>query len=185
MKKLFYFLMILVTVSFLATSCDKDEEDQVKTVKLGAQSNTSIPGFYSVSEIKTYTMDQGFQNQSAIDIFCFYEAETGNNIALASPGSNITGIFTGASSVENWTTVNTTRFSATTLTVAQFDAVVETDELIVTAYDTANNYRKAKDLKIDDIYAFKTQAATNGLLKVTEVVQGTDGSVTFEVKVKK
>lgn len=186
MKKLFYFLLVMVTVSLLATSCNKDdEEDTVKTVKLGAQSNTTIPGFYSVSENKTYTMDQGFQNQAAIDIFCFYEAETGNNIALASPGSNITGIFTGSSSVENWTTLNTTRFSATTLTVEQFDAIVETDELIVTAYDTANNYRKAKDLAIDDIYAFKTQAATQGILKVTEVVQGADGSVTFEVKVKK
>ena len=130
-------------------------------------------------------MDEGFQNQGAIDIFCFYEAENGNNIALASPGSNITGIFTGASSVENWTTLNTTRFSSTTLTVAQFDALEETDQLIVNSYDTANNFRKAKDMAIDDIYAFKTQVETYGLLKVTDVAQGSDGSVEFEVKVKK
>ena len=185
MKKVFYFLMMLLTVSFFITACNEDDEPEVKTVKLGAQDNTAIDGFYSVSENKTYTMDEGFQNQGAIDIFCFYEAENGNNIALASPGSNITGIFTGASSVENWTTLNTTRFSSTTLTVAQFDALEETDQLIVNSYDTANNFRKAKDMAIDDIYAFKTQVETYGLLKVTDVAQGSDGSVEFEVKVKK
>jgi hypothetical protein len=185
MKKLFYFLMILATVSFAIVSCEKDEEDQVKKATLGAQDNTMAGGFYSVSENKVYTMDQGFQKQAAIDILCFYELASGNNIALASPGSGITGIFTGASSVENWTTTNTTRFTKTDLTVAEFDALAETDMLIQNSYDTANNFRKAKDLQIDDIYAFKTQAEAYGLFKVTDVVQGADGSVTFEVKVKK
>jgi hypothetical protein len=185
MKKLFYFLMLYLTVSALLISCDKDEEEEVKKATLGAQDNTSTGGFYSVSENKVYTMDQGFQNQGVIDILCFYEQANGNNIAIASPGSGITGIFTGASSVENWTTLNTTRFTKTDLTVAEFDALAETDLLIETSYDTANNFRKAKDLQLDDIYAFKTQAEAYGLFKVTEVVQGTDGSVAFEVKVKK
>jgi hypothetical protein len=167
-------------------SCDNgDDTPVVKKVMIGAQDNTTVGGFYSVSENKVYTQDQAYQNQAAIDIFCFYEASTGNNIAIASPGSNITGIFTGTSSVENWTTKNTTHFNKTTLTVEQFDALAETDQLIETSFDTANNFRKAKDLKIDDIYAFQVEAGTYGLFKVTEVAQDSIGSVSFEVKIKK
>jgi hypothetical protein len=183
MKKIFYFLMVLMTVSFFVTSCDKDDDPEVKNSKLGAQENNVNEGFYSVSGNSVYTMADAAQNQALIDMFCFYEE--GNDIAIASPGTGITGIFTGESAPENWTTQNTTYFTKTTLTPAQFDALAETDELIVGSFDTANAFRKAKKLTADDIYAFKTQAEAYGLFKVTEVTQGTDGSVAYEVKVKK
>lgn len=186
MKKAFYFLLLALSASFLIYSCDNgDDTPVVKKVMIGAQDNTTTGGFYSVSENKVYTMDEAYQKQGVIDIFCFYEAANGNNISIASPGSNITGIFTGSNSVENWTTQNTTHFTKTTLTVEQFDALAETDQLIVTSFDTANNFRKAKDLKIDDIYSFQVEAGTYGLFKVTDVVQDSIGSVSFEVKVKK
>jgi hypothetical protein len=186
MKKAFYFFLLVLAASFVIYSCDNgDDTPEVKKVKIGAQDNTVTGGFYSVAENKVYTMDDAYQNQGAIDIFCFYEAANGNNITIASPGSHITGIFTGTSSVENWTTLNTTHFTKTTLTVEQFDALAETDQLIETSFDTTNNFRKAKDLKIDDIYAFQVEAGTYGIFKVTDVVQDSTGSVTFEVKVKK
>jgi len=185
MKKIFYFLMVFVSVSFFVASCDNEEEPEVKKATLGAQDNTVYGGFYSVSENKVYTMDAASQNPAVIDILCFYEAEGGNNIAIASPGTGIDGIFTGNSAPENWATQNTTYFTKTTLTAVQFDALVETDELIVNSFDTANAFRKAKDMKIDDIYSFKTAAEAYGLFKVTAVVQGADGSVAYEVKVKK
>jgi len=185
MKKVFYFLVSLTIFSFVVISCDKDDEPEAKIVKIGAQDNTVTGGFYSVSENKVYTMDAASANQAAIDILCFYEAEGGNNIAIASPGTNITGIFEGANAPENWTTANTTYFTKTTLTVDQYDALEETDMLIETSFDTANAFRKAKDLKIDDIYAFQVEAGTYCLLKVTEVVQDSTGSVEFEIKVKK
>lgn len=185
MKKVFYFLFVLLTVSFFVSSCNKDDGPTVKTVRIGAQDNTSTGGFYSVSENKVYTQDAASQKQDVIDILCFYEAANGNNIAIASPGSNISGIFEGDSAPANWTTKNTTYFTKTTLTVEQFDALEETDQLIETSYDTANAYRKAKDLKVDDIYAFQVQAGTYCILKVTDVVQDSIGSVEFEIKVKK
>jgi len=49
---------------------------------------------------------------------------------------------------------------------------------------TSSN-KKAKLLKKDDIYAFKNHNGVYGLLKVIEVVQGAEGSVKFEVKLKK
>jgi hypothetical protein len=185
MKKLSYFLLVLLTVSFLVISCNKDDKPEAKIVKIGAQDNSATGGFYSVSENKVYTMDAASQNQGAIDILCFYEAANGNNIAISSPGAGISGIFEGANAPENWTTANTTYFTKTTLTVEQFDALEETDQLIETSYDTANAFRKAKDLKVDDIYAFQVEAGTYCILKVTEVVQDSIGSVEFEIKVKK
>jgi len=185
MKKVFYFLMVLMSVSFFVVSCDKDDEPETKIVKLGAQNNTTTGGFYSVAENKVYMMDDAAQNQDAIDVLCFYETENGNNIAIASPGTNITGIFTGPDAPENWTTANTSYFTKTTLTVEQFDALEETDQLIETSFDTTNAFRKAKDLKVDDIYAFQVEVGTYCILKVTEVVQDSIGSVEFEIKVKK
>lgn len=187
MKKLFYFMLMMTALSVVMTGCDDDEDNpgpQKIIVTLGAQDNAAMPGFYSVAENKTYTQDQGFQNQSAIDIFCFYEAEGGNNIALASPGTGITGIFTGSSSVENWTTTDTTFFYATTLTPDQFNAITTTDDLIETSFNAVDARRKAKDMKINDIYSIKIQSGQYGLLMVTAVTQGADGSVTFELKMK-
>ncbi len=190
MKKFGYLMMILLAGTVIFQGCkDDDETPEVKKVSLGAQDNVNTGGFYSVSENKVYTMENAFNNQGAIDIFCFFEAkkasDAANNIAMASPGSGIDGIFSGSAAPENWTTQNTTFFCATTLTVAQFDALEETDQLIETSFDQENAYRKAKDLKVDDIYAFKTQSGTYGLFKVTQVTQGSTGSVAFEVKVKK
>ena len=55
-------------------------------VKIGAQDNTSIGGFYSFSAKKVFTIQDASQaeNQSKIDIYCFYE-EGVNDIAVACP----------------------------------------------------------------------------------------------------
>ena len=186
MKKSFYLLLFFAAAGILFVACNDDEDEPKNvTVTLGAQENGNIGGFYSVAGNKVYTQDQAYQNQSAIDIFCFYEESTGNNIALASPGTGITGIFTGESSVENWTTTDTTFFCTTTLTPEQFDALTTSDELIQTSFDSENARKKAKDVQIDAVYSIKIQSGEYGLLKITSVTQGTDGSVSFELKMKK
>lgn len=179
--------LTLITVM----SCKKDEEETptptptFTTVTIGAQDNATYPLFYSVGRKLGYTMDQAFQNQDTIDLLCFYEAASGNNISLASPGSNITGIFEGASAPSNWSVKDTTKFNQTNLTVAQFDALFETDIAIVNSFNTTSNFKKAKNLIIDQVWAFKTQENLYGLLKVTEVVQDSIGYVKFQMKVKK
>ena len=182
MKAKFALLMVLPLLAVMISSCEKDKEDP--SVTLGAQANTTVPGFYSVSLDKTYTMSQAADNSGVVDMLCFYEAETGNNIALASPGSGITGIFTGDDMPDNWTTKNTTYFFMTSLTATQFDAVQDGDALIETSFDSDNARRKAKDVQIGQVWAFKTQDGTYGLLLATAVTQGTDGTVTFRVRTK-
>jgi len=182
MKTRFVTLMVLPLVDFMISGCEKEKEDP--SVTLGAQANATVPGFYSVSLDKTYTMSQAADNTGVIDILCFYEAETGNNIALASPGSGITGIFTGDDMPDNWGIKNTTYFFQTTLTGTQFEAVQDGDVLIETSFDTDNARRKAKDVQVGQVWAFKTQNGTYGLLLATAVTQGTSGTVTFKVRTK-
>jgi hypothetical protein len=177
--------LILGTVILLSvTSCEKKDEPKNKIVTIGAQENTITGGYYSVADNTVFTQTTAFADQTAIDILCFYEAEGGNNIALASPGSGITGIFTGDSAPENWTTKRTTYFLNTTLTATQFDALTETDQIIVSSFIEADARRKAKDMQPGLVVAFKTEDGTYGLLKVIEVTQGAGGSVKFEVKTK-
>ncbi|HAN17368.1 MAG: hypothetical protein A2X13_00795 [Bacteroidetes bacterium GWC2_33_15] len=185
MKKLTYLLLFAFIASSVFIACD-DEEETVSpfhTVKLGAQDNTSIGGFYSINDKKVYTQDVAATKQETIDFLCFYEE--GNDISLASPGANITDIFTGTTSPETWTTTDTTWFYQTELTTVQFDALTEDDELIVTSYNADEARRKAKLLTVGNIYAFKTQDAYYGLFKVTEVVPDSIGSVEFTYIIKK
>lgn len=182
MRTRFALLLILPLVAIMISGCEKEKEDP--SVTLGAQANATIPGFYSVSLDKTYTMSQAADNEVAIDMFCFYEAETGNNIALASPGSGIRDIFTGDNIPDNWVTKNTTYFFQTTLTATQFEAVQDGDVLIETSFDIENARKKAKDVQVGQVWAFRTQNGTYGLILATAVTQGTDGTVTFKVRTK-
>lgn len=182
MKVRFAHLILLPLAGLLISGCEKEKEDP--SITLGAQENTTVPGFYSVSLDKTYTMSQAADNAADVDIFCFYEAETGNNIALASPGSGITDIFTGDDMPDNWTVKNTTYFFQTALTATQFEAVQNGDALIETSFDADNARRKAKDVLVGQVWAFRTQDGTYGLLNVTAVTQGTNGTVTFLVRTK-
>jgi hypothetical protein len=158
------------------------------TLTIGAQNNTADKGFISYSNSTTtqYTQDEAFNHQADIDMFCFYENTTGhvNLMTLAAPGSNITGIFTGATSTENYTTKNVTYFVKTTLTAAQFDAV-QNDAVILASYDPNNKFKKAKLLTVGDVYSFKLQSGKYGLYKVTAVDGVEDGKVTIAVKIQK
>lgn len=186
--KLMYIAVLFLALGIAFTGCKKDEEVVKNIAKLGAQGNTTLGGFLSVEMKQVYTQAEAFQNQDKIDILCFFEAEGGNNIAIAGPGSGIKDIFTGETAPENWTTQNKTLFTdpATAITVEQFDQLLDGDVAIQSYYDetvTSGN-RKKKDMKTNDIYAFKTASGKYGLFKVISVAQGAAGYVEFEYKVK-
>ncbi len=155
---------------------------------LGAQSNTAEKGFISFSNgtVMQYTQDEAFNHQADIDMFCFYEntATSVNMMTLAAPGSNIKGIFTGATSTENYTIKNVIFFVKTTLTVSQFDAVTN-DAVIRASYGTTTPYRKAKLLTAGDVYSFKLNSGKYGLLKVIAVAGAEAGTIQIAVKIQK
>lgn len=153
---------------------------------LGAQDNPTDPSFLSTSDGVRYMQAQAFENQAKIDLFCFYEntASHQNMMTLASPGSNITGIFTGTTSPENYTIKNVTFFVKTALTAAQFDAIT-TDEAILSAFDNDNKFKKAKQLAVGEVYAIKVQSGKYGMFKVTNVTGTETGKLEFTLKMQK
>jgi len=94
MKKLIYFVLFAFIASSAFVACDDDESSPFKTIKLGAQDNTTVGGFYSFSKQKVYTLEQAFADQVSIDLICFYELHNDNFTSIASPGANIRDIFT-------------------------------------------------------------------------------------------
>lgn len=191
--KFFKFLMMSLVALFVFASCKKDDDKPSKIiVKMGAQSNTTIGAFYSIDQNKVYAQDLASTNQDKIDFLCFYENVAPsriNNITLSSVGASITGIYTGTTTPDNWTTKRLTTFTAptTTITTAEFDLLKLNDAVIESYFNSTltSGNKKAKDLKVDDIYAFKTQDNVFGLVKVISVAQGADGYVEFELKYKK
>ncbi|MEI6059156.1 MAG: hypothetical protein WCR72_00535 [Bacteroidota bacterium] len=158
------------------------------SITFGAQNNTTEKSFLSFSNGTStpYFQADAFAHQPDIDMFCFYEntASHVNMTTLAAPGSNITGIFTGSTAPDFYTTKNITFFVKTTLTVAQFDAV-QNDAVLLASYDPNNQFKKAKVLTVGDVYAFKLQSGKFGLYKVT-AVDGTDaGTLQIAVKIQK
>jgi uncharacterized repeat protein (TIGR02543 family) len=163
-------------------------------VTMGAQANATTGAFYSIAQELVYNQELAAASQSAIDLLCFYEHDVVNkrinDMTLSSPGANTTGIFGGtATDPMNWTTKRLTLFTppAITLSTAGFDLLHQNDPAIATYFNTTitSGNKKAKLLMPDNIYAFKTQDNVYGLFKVISVVQGTDGSIQFELKLNK
>jgi|WetSurMetagenome_2_1015567.scaffolds.fasta_scaffold05443_2 hypothetical protein len=185
MKIKLYTVLTASLFLFAFASCTKDGDKWPATVTLGAQENTTTGGFYAVGEDKTYTMEKAYSDSTKIDLLCFYElSETVlNYTCLASPGSGITGIFEGDYAPENWISTKLTRFFQTSLTSAEFDAIQENDALLYSQFlGAASTYKKAKNVQVGQVWAFHTADNYYGLINITAVTAGNDGSVSFDVK---
>lgn len=152
------------------------------SVVLGAQNNSSAGSFYSTSTDQVYLQGDAFNNQGIIDLVYFYDASDANT--LASPGANIgDDVFTGASGLANWTTLNESYYYKTALSVSDFDAAT-TDSVIVWNYDNEESKRKAKNLAIGDVYTFKTEAGKMGMFKVVAVNGEATGDIEIAIKME-
>jgi hypothetical protein len=158
-----------------------------KDILLGAQDNPSIESFvsYSNDTVTKYFQTAAYIHQAAIDMFCFYEdiPDHQNFMTLAAPGSNISGIFTGMTSPENYSIKNTTYFVLTTLSVLEFESI-ENDARVIDAFVTGNKILMANQLNPEDIYAFLLESGKYGLLKVTAVEGAEAGTLKFDVKIQ-
>lgn len=164
------------------------EINTYSSIVFGAQDNATVESFlsYSNNSATKYFQNAAFDHQADIDMFCFYENTAGhqNMMTLAAPGSNITGIFEGESSPENYTVKNVTYFVKTSLTIAEFDAV-QNDAVILASFEPENQYKKAKVLTAGDVYAFLLQSGKQGLYKVVAVDGTETGTLEIAVKIQK
>ena len=114
-------------------------------------------------------------------MFCYF---AGGKMALASPGSNITGVFSSATSPDNYTIKNLTKFAKTTYSTADFDNAVS-DAMLFYGFDTDQLSDKAGDLAINDVYAFGTQSGLTGIFKVLEGNGNASGTLKIAIKIQK
>ena len=79
---------------------------------------------------------------------------------------------------ESWTTHNATTFGSSLFTIAEFDAMTDDSQLLSIANLTNS---KATDLAVDNIIAFETVDGKKGLIKVSDLISATDGTITIDV----
>jgi hypothetical protein len=154
------------------------------TATIGLQDNTTNFSYYSLSNGMAYN-NSSVENgsiQNKIDVLGAYDATNGVN--LISPNSpNLPEPY--LTDMADWNVKNDTKFCLTDLVPAQFD-YINLDNLIISSFSTNPNDQKnkAKNLKADDIYAFKIADGRYGLLKVNSVTSGVDGNVKVDIKMQ-
>lgn len=153
------------------------------SITLDAQNAVGGKSFLSFANGTSYTLLEAFVVQQNINLLYYYDASSGEDNLMASPGANVT-VFTGSYGLSNWTIKNTTRFIKMNLTQQQFEAI--TNPIFVVSAYSSTGYRKAKNLAIGDTYSFKDEnSGKYGILRVYEVVGQDAGKVVFTIVMQK
>ena len=144
----------------------------------GASFASTTGTVYGIADAKT--------NSSVIDFMYFYGAT--NYATLAAPDDyDVSTVFASADGPANWTTRNSTRFAATSLTAGDFDAIA--DDLVIVEKATGASATKVNNLATGDVVAFVTDSdksggAKMGLVKIVSITTGAGGTITISVKVQ-
>jgi len=147
---------------------------------LGSWDNPLGSSFASIDGT-VYTQDDAFANQEKVDFLYWWGASTSATMG-APDDEKANQVFTNPTTgLPQWTTKNATRFTTTTLTSADFDLVATTSEIVGfvgTPTDT-----RIPALEKDDVIGFTTVSGRSGLIRVVDIVTGSTGQITIDVKV--
>lgn len=150
-------------------------------ITLGAQTNPNVGGFFATSTQKIYMIEDAKTNASMIDFVYIINKEQ----SLFYSPSTLTAkdVY---KSIDSWTVINETAFQNTTLTVAEFDNITGDAEILL-AYGKVAGLAEDNTgpLTVGKVVGFKTKFNKTGLLKITNIVSGINGTITFDVKVQK
>ena len=145
-------------------------------VLMGAQASTT-GSFLDANTGTVYTQADANANQELVDIVYYYGST--NAATLCAPNDETVNGGTGNLALcESWTTNNATTFGSSLITAAEFDAMTD-DALLLSIADLANS--KVTDLAVDNLIAFETVDGKKGLIKVSDLVAATDGTITINV----
>lgn len=169
---------------FAADSSEFGSILHLPSVMLGAQNNPSTGSFYSWGSELVYSLDEAFQNQEQINLLYFFDLIDGENSTIASPGANIdASVFPGANGLLNWSVRNTTRFVVSDIDEQEFNKCDNDSLILATNFEFNSGKRKAKNLKVGDIYAFNNNSK-KGLFLVKSVSGNESGSIEIEIKMQ-
>jgi len=157
--------------------------DEFTAILLGAQ-KTSDPSCLDLHTGDTYHIsdNEAADNSSVIDLLYYYGSS--NNATFAAPDD---ATVNGGSGDFNWTggdewsTTNSTKFGVSSVTAAEFDAME--DDLVIQDI-SGLSASKLTNLSVDDVLSFEAADGKKGLIKVTNLQTGGDGSITIEVKIQ-
>ena len=170
------------SVSFTITvegSASGDPIDEFTAVLMGAQ-GSSTGSYLDASAGTVMTQATASSSQASVDIVYYYGSA--NLATLTAPDDATVGGGAGNLTLcENWTTKNATRFGTSAVTASEFDDI-ENDAVISTI--TGLSASKMTDLAVDDVIAFETTDGKLGLIKVSAISTGSDGTITIDVKIQ-
>ncbi len=155
-------------------------------ITLNAQNSVGGKSFLSFANGTTYALQDAFGVQQTINLLYYYDAISGEANTIASPGANVdASVFIGTYGLSNWTIKNTSRFYPITLTQQQFEAISD-PVFVINSYSESQGKRKAKNLKVGDVYSFKDESTGKyGIFRAYEVVGEDAGKVVFSIVMQK
>jgi len=146
-------------------------------------SNQSTTGsFFASLDGTVYSLTDAKLNADKVDFLYFYSNL--HTATIAAPDDDIAGIVYSdpSSGLQTWSVLNATRFTTTSLTATDFDNILNDLAIIAVAQNAGET--KINNLNFGDVIAFMTDSGKMGLIKVTEIVTGSDGTISFDVIVQ-
>lgn len=150
------------------------------SVTLGAQSNTTKGGYYSLTNNSVMYLPIAQNTPENVDLIYFYG--TTNEATLCAPNdSTVNGGRGNLPLAIDLTKQNTTKFSPTTLTTTDFDAME--DDTNISTISTITE-TKINHLAVNQVIAFETILGKKGLIKITAINGTGTGTIVFDVKIQ-
>jgi hypothetical protein len=177
------------SASFLINEFPKPAgEINTYTATLLGSQYAATGSFFSTTTGQVYTVNTSAANAALIDLIYYYSG--GNGATIGSANDNlIPAVYTG---IANWATKNETKFTTTSITANEFDAIV--NDATIDAISSINE-TKVIGLAVGNVFAFKTEAGKKGLVKITNITKGLNtqnqqqdfqfGTIEIVVKVQK
>ena len=148
---------------------------------LGSYQSSTGSSFASIDG-SVYTLAEAKANANKVDFLYWWGATTAATIGAPDDPNAALVYSNPTNGIPTWSILNATRFQATTLTTAQFDAIVDDTEIVNAAMGSSNSRIEA--LAEGSVIAFMTVSGKYGLIKVIDIVTLADGQITLDVKVQ-
>lgn len=141
----------------------------------GGQTNSNYGSFSNSTNETPYTNEEIKTQSAGVDFVYYYGTTTHATIAAPNDAS-AQSIFNDATyGIQTWNTKNATKFKLTSLNAA--DPVNEGDVYTQTKSGVINS--SVSNLAVGNVVAFITAGGRKGLIKVTALTPGPNGSITL------
>ncbi len=172
--------MVNVTIDVGSTG---NPINEYTAVLMGAQTNVDVGSFLDAETGTVYKIGPAGNNQALIDIIYYYGISSGNEATFVNPNHPTVNNATANAFdwCTDWSVKNGTVFGVSSLTSGEFDAI--DDDLLISGI-TGLSDNIIPQMSVNDVIAFETVNSKKGLIRVTNIVAGGDGSITINVKIQ-